>query len=124
MVSLAEIARARNLPQSFLAKIFQKLVHFGVLQSFRGRRRGYALARDPGSITLVEIIESVEGPHILERCIFWNGRCSDHEPCLLHETWSQVKPQIEALLRTMTLRDLAQQKGPNTSAASFGMPGR
>lgn len=91
---LFEIAKASGLPQSFLAKIFQKLVHHGVLRSFRGAIRGYALGRPPKEISIREILEAIEGPDLFGRCIFWNNQCGNENPCPLHERWGKVKPQF------------------------------
>lgn len=111
ILPLLEIAKATDLPQSFLAKIFQKFVQHGVLKSYRGAIRGYALARPPKEIKAREVLEAIEGPDLFERCIFWNDRCGDVNPCALHDGWKQVKPQFVQYLGRTTLHDLAQSRG-------------
>ncbi len=83
-VPLAEIAAAQHLPNSFLAKIFQKLVRHDLLTAERGPGSGYQLVRDSASVSIREILETVEGPQAFESCIFWRGHCGDDAPCLLH----------------------------------------
>lgn len=108
VLSLHEIAVGSNLPQSFLAKIFHKFVQHGLLKSFRGATRGYALGRSPKAISAREILEAIEGPDLFERCIFWNDRCDGQDPCPLHDGWKAVKPQFVSILQKATLHDLAQ----------------
>lgn len=102
------VAQARGLPASFLPKILHKLVRHGLLRSLRGgRERGYALARPPESITVREIVDVIEGPDLLDRCVFWSDTCSDARPCLLHDLWKQVRPTVMASLERVTVADLA-----------------
>ena len=107
---LSDIAAARGIPQSFLAKIFQKLTRHGVIRSFRGAMRGYALARRPKEINVKEILLAIEGPDLFERCIFWSDRCADTNPCPLHERWKQAKQHlIEGIMERTTLADLMKR---------------
>lgn len=108
ILPLLEIAKASRLPRSFLAKIFQKLVQHGLVKSFRGVRRGYALARPARQIKTREILEAIEGPDVFERCIFWNDRCGDDNPCPLHDGWGKVRPHFVKLMEQVTLDDLTQ----------------
>lgn len=107
---LRDIASARGAPQSFLAKIFQKLTRHGIVCSFRGAGRGYALARSPNKIKLKEILLAIEGPDIFERCIFWSDQCTDSNPCPLHEQWKQIKEKaFGKLMDETTLADLMKR---------------
>lgn len=115
---LADIAKAQGLPQSFLAKIFQKFVQHGLVRSFRGRQRGYTLAKPPAEIPLKEVLEAIEGPDLFDRCIFWNNRCANANPCLLHDRWRQIKPQFMEAIEQTTVLDLIAQ----ASARSISTP--
>jgi len=107
---LRDIASASGVPQSFLAKIFQKLTRYGIVCSFRGAVRGYALARSPNRIKLKEILLAIEGPDLFERCIFWSDRCADSNPCPLHEQWKEIKEKaIGKLVEKTTLADLMKR---------------
>jgi Rrf2 family protein len=104
---LSGLAEAEDLPASFLAKIFQKLARHGIVQARRGAGQGYSLAKAPEAVTVLEVIEAVEGSGYLDRCLFWGGRCGGTNPCLLHDRWSTIKPQLRALLEGTTLADLS-----------------
>lgn len=105
-IPLAELAQAEDLPPSFLAKIFQKLTRHAILQSGRGAGNGYSLAVPPHELSVLRVIEAVEGSDFLDRCMFWGGRCGGDDPCLLHDRWARVKPSLTAMLRDTTLADL------------------
>jgi Rrf2 family iron-sulfur cluster assembly transcriptional regulator len=106
---LRDIAEARRIPPTFLAKIFQKLNRADIVASSRGAVRGYALARRPKEIQVKEILLAVEGPDLFERCIFWSDRCADANPCPMHFRWKKLREQvIEDLMERTTLADLAR----------------
>lgn len=111
VLTVNQIAKARDLPVGFLAKIFQRLVRHGLLQSFRGHRRGYSLARAPSEVRLRELLEALEGPDIFQRCFFWGRSCGDSNPCLLHAGWREIKPQLTDFLEAVTLANLAENGG-------------
>jgi Rrf2 family protein len=102
-----DVAEAADVPQTFLAKIFQKLAHGRILTSSRGAVRGYALSRKPKAIKVKEILLAVEGADLFDRCVFWSDRCADSNPCLLHFRWKKVRERvIGALMERTTLADL------------------
>lgn len=120
---LAEIAGAERLPATFLAKIFQKLTRHGVLVSGRGRDSGYALGRAPADLTMREIFEAVEGPQIHERCLLWQGHCSDRAPCPLHYRLRDLGPAIDSILENITLADfVAESPHVPRGADAHGAP--
>jgi Rrf2 family protein len=125
-LTLAQIAEAKNLPTTFLAKIFQKLARHGLVASSRGPGRGYALARSSSSITIHEILESVEGPRLNQRCLLWNRRCADEQPCPLHHHVRVLLPKLDWILQHITLaeytEELAGLEGPAPQTASSEIP--
>jgi Rrf2 family protein len=116
---LSDIARRGTLPQSFLAKTFQKLARHGIVRSFRGSStRGYVLTRPPREIKLGEILLAIEGPDLFERCIFWSDRCADTNPCPLHEYYKSLSEALNGrLMERVTLADLLKQKPGGSRAA-------
>lgn len=104
-VSIAEIARARELPPHFLSKIFQKLARSGLLIGGRGRGHGYRLARPASQIRMREILEAVEGEECMKGCFFWQGYCGDANPCPLHHRMRELHEHIRVLMDEVTLAD-------------------
>lgn len=124
VLPLSEIARSSGLPANFLAKIFQKFAHHGVVRSFRGARRGYCLAREPGAIRIRELLEAIEGPGVFEQCIFCRGRCDSDDPCPLHHGWSRVNADLVRFLEATTLEDLARRRAARRRADARTATGR
>ena len=107
---LSEIALGAGVPQSFLAKIFLRLTQQGVLKSYRGRKRGYALAKAVTEINLKDVFEATEGPDLFDRCIFWSDRCVEENPCPLHEQWTEVSHEmLKGIMERTTLDELLQK---------------
>ena len=106
-VLLDELVAGSGLPRDFVAKIFQKLVRGGILRSAKGRGGGFALARAQHEITLMEIVEAVEGPQTMDACVVGFERCNDQMPCAQHDLYKPIRQRLNDFLRTTTLADLA-----------------
>jgi Rrf2 family protein len=107
-MQLRDIAVAGGVPQSFLAKIFQKLKRANIVASSRGAVRGYALARRSKAINVKDILLAVEGGDTFDRCVFWSDRCAEAAPCPMHIHWKRVRQNIAALMERTTVADLAR----------------
>ncbi len=110
ILQLSQVAEAVGLPQMFLAKIFRKLTVHGILRSFRGKERGYSLAKLAREIRIKEIVEAIEGPEVFERCIFWSNHCSDENPCMLHDVWREARPKVWDLMANLSLAEVAADR--------------
>ena len=84
-ILLDQLVAGTTLPRDFMAKIFQKLVKAKLLTSAKGRGGGFALARPAHDITLMDIVESIEGPKPLDSCVVGLERCNDDMPCPQHD---------------------------------------
>jgi Rrf2 family protein len=104
---LDELVRGSDLPRDFLAKVFQKLVHGGILKSAKGRGGGFTLARPAHEITLMNVIEAIDGPEVLDRCVVGLERCSDEMPCPQHDLYKPIRQRLKDYLATTTLADMA-----------------
>ena len=111
VMEVAQVAEEADLPAAFLAKIFHKLTHHGILTSFRGRERGYALARLPDEIMIRQVLEAIDGHDLFDRCIFWTETCDARNPCPLHDTWMHLRAPIIASMSTTSLADVAGGAG-------------
>jgi len=104
---LSEIAAAVDVPQTFLAKIFQQFSKTGIVKSFRGTGGGFLLAGPPEEITLLQVVEAVEGPILPNRCVLKAGECERDVSCTVHPVWHQVQQKVRGILGNITLKDLA-----------------
>lgn len=106
-VLLDQLVAGTDLPRDFMAKIFQKLVREGVLRSVKGRGGGFALARPGHQITLMQVVEAMEGPQLLDRCVVGLAACDDHMPCPQHDLYKPIRQRLRDYLNTTTVADLA-----------------
>jgi len=106
---ISEIAAAAEVPQTFLAKIFQSFAKLGLVTSSRGTGGGFVLARPASSITLREVVEAVEGPIVPNRCLL-GAPCDRGGTCQVHGIWKQVQTEVVQILNGVTIDTLAAQK--------------
>lgn len=103
--TLAE--KARVSPR-FTLKIMQKLVAAGIVRSFKGTRGGYCLTRDPGEVTLRQVIEAVEGQYRFSRCLDGDYDCTCHEGerCPFQSVFDEITRMVTDKLDATTFRQL------------------
>jgi Rrf2 family nitric oxide-sensitive transcriptional repressor len=94
-----EIARKMCSPKSFLAKILQKLARADIVTSYRGVQGGFRLARKPKEITLLDVIEAVQGPIAMNVCALDKKLCRLSNTCTIHPVWVDVRGQVEKILK-------------------------
>jgi Rrf2 family protein len=104
---VSEIAKARQIPQAFLAQILPLLASRGVVRSQQGAHGGYTLARKASKITFLEVIEAVEGPLRLNKCTGEQHEdCSLMESCEMHSIWNKAQKQTVDFLGNVTMADM------------------
>lgn len=96
---VSEIAEAKGIPKSFLAKILQKLVDAKIVKSFKGMKGGFQLARKPADISLLDVIEATEGPVVMNICAVERGNCSFSGECAVHPVWVDIRRDMEKRLK-------------------------
>ena len=105
---ISEIAAASDVPQTFLAKIFQSFAKLGLVSSSRGTGGGFTLARPASAITLREVVEAVEGPIVPNRCLMGSS-CDRGGPCRVHAVWRTVQTEVINILDGVTIETLARR---------------
>lgn len=107
-VLLDELCEGTDLPRHFVAKIFQDLVRKGLLLSAKGRGGGFALARPPAQIKLLEIVSAVDGTEDLDACVVGMAQCDDLQPCPQHDQWAPIREQLKKFLVDTTLETMSE----------------
>lgn len=110
VVMVDEIARAREIPKSFLAKILQRLKKARIVKSYRGMAGGFQLARKAGEISLLDIIEAIEGPVVMNRCSVAGKVCNFSDTCSVHPVWVGLRKTVESRLRKYDIASLARRE--------------
>ena len=107
--SVRDIAERTGLPQPYLEQILLALKGAGIVRSKRGVGGGYILAREPGLITLGEIVSAVDGPITLGDFgePHQDGACDHEGQCVLLAVWAGISSRIRHQLDSFTLADIA-----------------
>lgn len=103
------IAKEQNIPPSFLAKIISQLSIAGLLHTSRGARGGVTLAREPKDITLLEVVEAIDGPIQLNGCVGNEGACSFDENCPIKPVWCDAQDELVGRLRSTNFQQMLVQ---------------
>jgi Rrf2 family protein len=98
----SQIALEQQIPPSFLAKIVSQLSVAGLLQTSRGARGGVSLARTPEQISLLEVVEAIDGPILLNECVAGNGTCTFGDDCPMQPVWCDAQMELVKRLKTTT----------------------
>ncbi len=115
-LSLASIAEAEGLPLAYLEHLVQRLRRADLVESRRGARGGYTLARPAASITMAEVVRALEGRIAPIECISADGdgqlvctrEATTDDACTTKLMWTRVHGAIVGTLEDMTLADLVK----------------
>ena len=105
----SKVAQAQHIPPSFLAKIISQLSIAGLLHTSRGARGGVTLAREPKDITLLEVVEAIDGPIMLNECVGANATCTFDKDCPLRPVWCDAQEELVNRLRGTNFEQLMAQ---------------
>ena len=107
-----ELAAACDIPRGNVPTIVNVLARAGILTNTPGPRGGCSLARDPAEVSILEIIEAIEGPMEASNCLLDSRRCHDKDrECALHDAWSKGREAaITALARTSLANAAARER--------------
>lgn len=103
---IQEISDALGLPFHFMAKSLQKLVHADILISQRGAAGGVSLSQEATEITLLSIIEAVDGTTFFDACVLGIGECEAEKPCALHAQWDKWRQEMLEMYGAMRLSEI------------------
>jgi Rrf2 family protein len=108
--SVGKISGPQKMPPSFLAKILQKLTRAGITTSARGAGGGFRLTESPDRITLLSVIEALEGPLALNDCLAEGTTCVRADGCSAHSAWKEIRGEIVRTMGRYTLRRLLDRE--------------
>ena len=106
-ITLEQICRARDLPRDYMARIFGLLSRAGLVVAVRGKRGGYRLACEPEAVSLLVIIEAVDGPLAMNLCQHDPPRCEEYS-CPVRPVWSKLQKKVADVLGGKTLAELVR----------------
>ena len=106
--SAAELAERAGLEVPTVAKLLKPLAQAGLVAGFRGAHGGYRLARHASAISLIEIVEAMEGPLGMTECSVHAGACGIESSCGVRANWRRINDVVADALRGVTLADMLQ----------------
>jgi Rrf2 family protein len=110
---LKEIAEKLKIPQPYLAKILQILARKKILHSSKGPHGGFYLMIPASKLTLIDMIDAIDGRNFFDNCYVTGERCNFDKPdnglCVLHNDLRQEKVRLEQFFSSKTVEDLARQ---------------
>src|SRR4051812_7952026 len=105
------IAVESNIPSHFLAKILQGLARDGFLKSSKGPGGGFRLSQDAEDLSMLKIVEAIDGVGRFDRCVGGSPECNDRAPCGMHDSWKLLRSRIIDYLEGTSIADLANALG-------------
>jgi Rrf2 family transcriptional regulator, cysteine metabolism repressor len=107
---LKEIVERENLPGTYLEQLMVPLRKAGIVQAVRGAKGGYTLARNPAEISVLSILEALEGPLSLADCPSGSGCCGKPDTCALQELWAEGSRALFAVYQGISLAALLERQ--------------
>lgn len=112
-VRQSELSKATEVSGHFLSKVLQQLVRARLIRSQRGSGGGYALAAAAKSVTLLDVIEAMEGPVRLNQCLDEGPSCRRKSWCPAHRVWAEAQGAIVKVLGAASMASLAARGNPD-----------
>ena len=122
LLSARRIADAMDIPVRFLPQVLADLGRAGLVEAAPGRAGGYRLAREPAGISLLEVIEAVEGDSRRQACVLRGGPCGRDGHCDVHEVFFAGQEALLATFASSSIAALAVQGAPELGSDPVAGP--
>lgn len=109
---IKKISSDLKLPAPFLAKILQQLAKQKILTSTKGPNGGFSFLKDPEKITLLDIVNTIDGRETFTRCIMHNGSCEgveNEKHCVLHNDYEKPRRELYNLFSNTTINEVVRK---------------
>jgi len=112
-VQLNELIESTGVRGSFLSKVVQRLVHAGMVSSHRGTRGGFSMRVSGEEVTLLDVIEAIEGPTQMNLCLGSGPSCERKSWCGVHPVWQKAQSAFVQELASVSIARLAMESKVN-----------
>ncbi len=106
---IREISSQLGIPSPFLGKILQVLARRKILNSTKGPHGGFCLQKSAAEISIMEIVEIIDGADAFDACVIRTTKCRHDAPCSLHDKYAPLRAVMKNLYNTESIQDLANQ---------------
>jgi Rrf2 family protein len=107
----ADLADRLATTAGFVPQVVGPLVRAGWVRSDPGPTGGYALVAAPEDVTVLDVVEAVDGPTDTGRCVVADMPCGHDNVCALHSAWSRAREELMGSLRAITVADITASTG-------------
>jgi len=118
-VTLNDIAARQKISVKYLWQVINPLKTSGLLSVTRGAKGGYVLARRPESITMLEVMNILEGPVSLVDCLAKKDVCNRIDSCVARTVWMEVNVAVEKAMKGITLADVLHRCADSSEAENY-----
>ena len=108
-VSVSDIAEDEDIPYAFARSIQHDLVKGGLIKTVRGAHGGLILTCDPAEVTLLEVLEAIQGPVSISLCALDPDYCQKQPECAYNKVWQGADRLLNGYFASITLKDLFEQ---------------
>ena len=105
---LRDIAKSQQISEKYISRLVIDLRRAHMIRSVRGVNGGFHLAKDPKEITLLDIMETMEGPVSVVNCVYTPEKCARNRNCSVRTVWTDLNENIRALMRDITLEQILE----------------
>lgn len=121
-VAAAAIAKEMTIPADYISKVVQALSRAGLVESVPGRNGGARLARDAQDLSMLEVVEAVDGPVTLTRCVIRPGACPRDQFCPVHGFWKEAQKGLVSKLASTKIADICRKAEKKDAATGAAVP--
>lgn len=107
-LSAKVLAKETQVSYTLASKILQKLAHEGIVKSIMGPKGGWQLAKAPGKVGFRDVVEAVQGPISVNRCLLGDFKCPLKTKCPAHPKMAQLQSEIVGFLDNLTLNEFTE----------------
>lgn len=108
LVTAMQVARTQQVPIAYISKILLALAQQGIIITLPGRKGGSRLKGSADEISILDIVEAVEGPFHLNRCLIHKGKCSRESFCPVHPFWEKTNNALKDILEKTKLSEFVK----------------
>jgi len=108
LTSIRELTKKLEIPYHFVAKILQDLTKKGLLISHKGPSGGFGLKKSADEITILQIVEAIDGLSFMNNCVLGFPECSNDTPCAVHKQWGEIREVIHQMLASKSILEMAE----------------
>ena len=116
--ALVELSEA---PESFLSKVLQRMVAQGLITSWRGGGGGFELAQPTNRVSVLQVVEAIDGPIHLNLCVPGASGCERSLACAVHPVWVDAREALTKVLGRATIDRLARKRRSVQDASRVGI---